>query len=362
MAPYILPSKVFVYLRRLLLNYEHDGSRELATIVKHGHIAVDPDTDRYFDFGQDNVGHDVVIFLPPDLIAPISLEQQAALSDRLREDLAVCAKGISSEYIHAVRIELQDEDDFLFDMARSLSGPLPVSPDALTFWKRGQIRLFICHRDTYKRQAQSLADALEQFGISCFVAHDTIQPMESWQHEIEKALETMEVFLALVTDDFHNSVWTNQEIGFAKSRQIPVISLKLGSDPQGFIAEKQALRGDKDDPEKSANEIYKLLAEKLGQRDRLQSALITAFCATPNWNEARHRFDRMDELVRQLSDEELGQITAAYEQNDQLYNAIYLHNNDRLRKFLMRTTGKSLKIGGAKIVLESQKEDDEIPF
>ena len=174
----------------------------------------------------------------------------------------------------------------------------------------------------------------------------------------------MEVFVALVTDDLHESVWCNQEIGFAKARNVPVICLKLGATPEGFIADKQALPGDKDHPEKSANEIYKILAEKLGKRDRLQSALVTAFCETPDWNEARRRFTRLDDLVQKLDDNEVAQIKAAYESNDQLHNAIWLHTGGgRFRSFLLRTTGQKFLVGSGKMVLEKSEEDEEeIPF
>jgi hypothetical protein len=105
-----------------------------------------------------------------------------------------------------------------------------------------------------------------------------------------------------------------------------------------------------------------LLAEKLEQRDRLQNSVIAAFIATPNWNEARSRFDRMDELVRKLSEEDFEQIKAAYEANDQLHNAIYLHNAGRLRKFLLRTTGNRFTVNAGKIRPDSKKEGEEIPF
>jgi hypothetical protein len=170
----------------------------------------------------------------------------------------------------------------------------------------------------------------------------------------------MEVFLALITDDFHVSIWTNQEIGFAKARHIPIISLKLGRDPQGFIADKQALKGDIEWPDRSSSEIFKLLADKLRQRDRLQGAIITAFCDTPNWNEARSRFDEMSKLVDKLLDEELSQIKAAFAANDQLHKATYLSNGDRLLRFLERTTGTKFELKEGTIRLPEM--DEEIPF
>jgi hypothetical protein len=78
MASYALPSKTYHYLRRLLLNYEHSGPLDLANIIGHGSVAVDVDTDRQY-YNGDLFGHDVVIYLPAAIIAPISISKQALL-------------------------------------------------------------------------------------------------------------------------------------------------------------------------------------------------------------------------------------------------------------------------------------------
>jgi hypothetical protein len=82
---------------------------------------------------------------------------------------------------------------------------------------------------------------LGPFGISCFVAHEDIHPTKEWQDEIENALASMDAFVALMTEKFHHSLWTDQEVGFALARGIPMIAVKLGIDPYGFIGKFQAL-------------------------------------------------------------------------------------------------------------------------
>jgi hypothetical protein len=360
MANYFLPAKLHGYLRRLLLNYEHGGPKDLASILRHGRIAISPDTGRYYDRGQEHFGHSVVIFLPPENIAPLTIKKQEEACDRLVEELRACAKSFDGEYVHAVRIELEDDTDFLFDISSSLSGPTPTNPDSLSFWKAGHIRLFISHRDPFRREAAALALALEKFGISCFVAHDHIEPMESWQHQIEAGLETMEVFLAMVTDDFHDSVWTNQEVGFARSRGVPVVCLKLGAAPKGFIADKQALTGDPQHPELSANGVYQLMAEKLGMRERLQPALITAFCESKSYNDTKERFDRMRLVIKKLSKDEAERIKNAYQTNDQIHGAAYLHFSNRFTGFLESAAGEKVSLVRGKVV--PLEEDEEIPF
>jgi hypothetical protein len=166
-----------------------------------------------------------------------------------------------------VHLELADEADPRYQRAVNPSQQPQTDPDTLSLWKAGHLRLFVSHKDQHRAIARRLGDALSEYGISPFVAHDTIVPMKTWQLEIEKGLETMEVMLAFVTDDFHQSTWTNQEVGYALGKSVPIISVKFGTkSPEGFIASKQALKGNLEDPEASAPAIYKLLVEEVGEK------------------------------------------------------------------------------------------------
>ena len=102
-------------------------------------------------------------------------------------------------------------------------------------------------------------------------------------------METMEVMLALVTDDFHDSFWTNQEVGYALGKGVPIISVKLQQkDPAGFIGSAQALRGRLDSMEGAAT-IYKLLVEKLGRKRSTATSSDILFTSSPPSWEAAHR-------------------------------------------------------------------------
>jgi hypothetical protein len=224
--------------------------------------------------------------------------------------------------------------------------------------------LFISHKDSHKIEAKSLADSLEEYGVSTFVAHDNIEPMSTWQGEIEKALATMEIMLAFVTDDFHDGFWTNQEIGYALGKQIPIIPVKLErADPMGFIGKVQALRGRLDDPQASASAVFDVIGDKLGQRTRLQRALIAAFTTSPDFNETIRRFKRLDSSVQSLTNEEFAEIAEGFAVNNQLHNCGYLVNqSEGLQKFLTRCMGKAVHIEGTKILLTTPPPDDDIPF
>ncbi len=107
----------------------------------------------------------------------------------------------------------------------------------------GYYRVFLSHKVSYKSETAKLKDALLKYGITCFVAHEDIEPTRAWQNEIENALYSMEAFVALLTPDYHDSNWTDQEIGVAIGRRLPIISVNLGIVPYGFIGKDQALNG-----------------------------------------------------------------------------------------------------------------------
>src|SRR5690606_13514258 len=125
----------------------------------------------------------------------------------------------------------------------------------------------------------------------------------------------------------------------------------------GFISHVQAQRGKIDNPIKAASDIFPLIAKALGQQDRLQEVLVSAFVAAPSWTDARDRFDRMVKQVDKLTEAQLEKIIAAFRTNDQLYDSIYLVNsNNRLRKFLEKATDREFEIEGRVIKVVTSED------
>jgi hypothetical protein len=105
-------------------------------------------------------------------------------------------------------IDLAQHVGFHFEEART---PRIEPP----FWRKGMLRLFVAHLAVHRDFAAELQEALLEFGVSCFVAHNDIEPTQEWQTQIETALATCDALVALLHQDFHVSNWTDQEIGFA---------------------------------------------------------------------------------------------------------------------------------------------------
>lgn len=346
-SKYVIPSKIIIYLKRIAAEYQAMGQDLQARVVNSSVIFVHEEAS-YDNWNGGMDGHDVILFLPPEVFGEVTLARKGDFEADLLSKLGLCSPSIENEYINAVRFEDADQNDPHFQNAISIHNRPQINPNTLSFWKPDHVRLFISHRDAHKIDAKALANSLEEYGISSFVAHDTIEPMSTWQNEIVKGLETMEIMLVYLTDDFHESTWTNQEVGFALGRNIPIISLKLGvTDPRGFIGERQALKRKSYDTHQTALDIYSLIAEKLGNKHRLQTALINAFCISPDFPETKKRFDRMSGVVKSLNDDEVAVITKAFHDNDQLHKAGHLVSNyNRLIKFLSQTTSQTYEISG----------------
>ncbi len=123
-----------------------------------------------------------------------------------------------------------------------------------------KFRLFINHIAKDKDKTTRLRDCLTPYAISAFVAHEDIHPTLEWQGEIERALFNMDAFLAIHTVGFKDSVWTQQEIGFAVGRCVKIISLKMGENPTGFISKTQALPRRNRTAEQIAREVDLILS------------------------------------------------------------------------------------------------------
>lgn len=133
-------------------------------------------------------------------------------------------------------------------------------------WGDCDLKVFISHLSKEKIKAKALAKELNSYNASGFVAHIDIKPNDEWLKNIESALESMDVLLAIVTEDFKESDWTVQEIGFALGKGVPVIAIRNGMDPFGFFGKWQAIQGTGRYPKDIVKDFIVIVNEKLGHR------------------------------------------------------------------------------------------------
>ena len=165
------------------------------------------------------------------------------------------------------------------------------SIEAPTFWEPDEPRVFISHLAKDKKIATSLKISLNKYHIACFVAHEDIEPTDEWQFEIEKALLTMDALVAILTPGFNNSKWTDQEIGAAIGRRVPIVPLRVGMNSYGLFGKYQALRAAGKAYSVLSDEIFELLIRKPDIGSRISSVLVEKLIDANSWESARELMD-----------------------------------------------------------------------
>ena len=154
------------------------------------------------------------------------------------------------------------------------------------FWEEGKFRVFLSHLSKKKAWTAELQEALLTFGITAFVAHSDIKPTLEWQGQIETALATCDALVALLHVGFHESNWTDQEIGFAMGRGVPVFSVRFGQDPYGFIGKTQAFQGVEKEPIEIAEELFDAYRSNKQTQGKMAEALLRLFVRSGSFAQA----------------------------------------------------------------------------
>lgn len=363
MNEYAQIPKIPPALRRLRRHYKIKGDLALVSIIDSARMHIEQCTS-YDNWNGGTYGHDVFLFVPEEIMDLVDLDKQASVFERLRDDLNKATPEVENEYVRAVYVKNADELDPQFQRSINFTGKPQIVPERTGLWKTNSLRIFLSHRDRNKGVAHELAEALAPFGVSSFVAHDAIKPMREWEKEILNALMTMEVMVVLLTDDFHESEWTNQEIGFALGKGIPIICVKVGTvDPCGFIGSKQALKVPYDEVSTVAPKIHRALINEIGQEGRLKEILIECFISSPNYIETMERLERLTNTADKLTDKEFERIKEGYASNHQLYSCGGIHNRGNwFKRYLECATGKKLEFKDSKIIEIIPSAENELPF
>lgn len=101
--------------------------------------------------------------------------------------------------------------------------------------------------------------------------------------------------VALLHDKFHESKWTDQEIGFAMGRGVPIFSVRYGQDPYGFIRRFQAFSGNDTEADTLAGELFDAYRNKK-TKAKMSEAMIAFFEHSRGFADAKQRIGYLEDL------------------------------------------------------------------
>ncbi len=191
-------------------------------------------------------------------------------------------------------------------------------------WEPGTVRVFISHTHPNAILMNEASQYLSNWRIDTFVAHVDIEPNREWERTIETALSTCHALIALITPDFAQSNWCDQEVGHCLGRHIPVIPVRHGADPHGFIAKFQAVALEPNThPTHAADTMFRGLLQHPRLGDLLARPVVRRFAATGSYDGARNNFPLLARVPVEAWDRDMVEtVERAVEENSQLKEAV----------------------------------------
>jgi len=195
----------------------------------------------------------------------------------------------------------QGEEGKLLDLYEHLHGAkfeLLPHGDGTHLWREDYFRLFLCHISSSKKLMSAVKANLLPSAVDAFVAHDDIEPTREWEQEIEAALETCDALAAFLTPDFHESLWTDHEVGFCVRRRVLIIPVRMGMDPYGFLGRYQALTPGKRDAAWIANALFDILLDHALTAERMAPAVVKMLENSGSFAAAKQNMDYVKRIKR----------------------------------------------------------------
>jgi len=183
------------------------------------------------------------------------------------------------------------------------------------------ISVFLSHADEDKKTARMIANEMMKYGIDVFVAHDDIEIGADWKSILMEKISQCDVFVVLLTKNFHQARYTDHEVGMAvylKKRIMPITFDK--SSTYGFMSDSQAKPiSEEIDPDELKN-ISDIIIAYSDEGKRQMDELIQGFKESQTYVES-NAFARVIFQRRKFHPDQINALADAWISNDQISGA-----------------------------------------
>jgi len=196
-----------------------------------------------------------------------------------------------------------------------------------------KLKIFVSYSIKDKRIAGAIKDSFNEYNIDTFLAHEDIEIGKEWRDIILANLNQFDVFIALLSKNFIESEWTNQEAGFAVCRNKLIISISIDDKmPYGFLEMFQALTKLKCreynkslhseekvlDCSETVFEIIKIMLSIPELKENIKSNLIKNMKYVPTFDSAKEHLDLLISL-KPFDKEQINEIILQSINNSQFH-------------------------------------------
>lgn len=147
------------------------------------------------------------------------------------------------------------------------------------------------------------------------MAHEDIEPSTEWQEEIIHSLKGCDIFIPIVSENFKESNWTDQESGIALAEDKFIIPLNVNLVPYGFIGKYQALKLDRNISD-SCDKIIEII-DNTPLNEKLTDSLIKRFIESWNFVAANENAQLLEKR-EPFTEDQINEIIRGFVINNQI--------------------------------------------
>ncbi len=266
------------------------------------------------DFGQSYDYYTLMLEVPIPTYVAVD-EVRAQLEKRIHKRIEQLVRTEKNNSITEVVISPILAEHFRPPSPTTEESTLEEQPPS--YWQTGCFRLFISHTSSNKAKAHALKQFLAEYHVAAFVAHDDIEPTKEWEAEIERALRTADALAAIMTPDFVQSRWCDQEVGFALGRGKLIVPLCSDTIPHGFLSKYQSFKAKGLLAAAVADQVFNLLLTHTLTSQRMTEALVDRMANSVSFAASRRTMNLLEKITR-LNDLQVTKLIQSTESNRQV--------------------------------------------
>jgi hypothetical protein len=184
----------------------------------------------------------------------------------------------------------------------------------------GRLFRFGSHLSTQRAFVGEVEVDLRHYGITLFVAHDSIPIDADWQPEIADALRRCDAGVAFVHQGLHDSYYCMQEVGWLLGRGIPIARLIFDDSPKGLLGDKQGINARNMTTAEIAATILDYVAGKPELQPQVATSLVHAMKDSAHFWVTDAVWAKLHALGH-LTLQQATVLVEAAEEQDQVYRA-----------------------------------------
>lgn len=180
------------------------------------------------------------------------------------------------------------------------------------------VDVFLSHADEDRKIAGNLASQLRKHDFNVFVAHDDIEIGEEWESKLKEKIAICDIFLVLLSDNYHKASYTDQEIGIAVSLNKRIFQVRIDETvPYGFVSKYQAKKISSNLPQTEISEISERMMQFSQEGNKIIDDLIDELDKVDSFEDANIVSEELFQYSK-FSNDHINKIAEVFLSNDQI--------------------------------------------